>query len=185
MILPNLEKPKIEWDIPNKILITHNVLSDSECEDIISFGERNVRPGVNKYAHVFSNKFDSCLLPLNHNAHNMLQTAWQNIQIYFDFALDFIEPYELKKYYPECHFGKHVDNYYGLTQSLDRKITLSVQLTDPTEYQGGTFNVLNRKYKLPKGSIIAFPSFFTHEVEPIIIGIRWSLIGWAWGPYWK
>lgn len=185
MTLPNLEKPKIEWDISSKILVTHDVLSDTECEDIIRFGETNVRPGVNKYAHVFSTKFDSCLLPLNHAAHDMLKTAWQNVQVYFDFALDFIEPYELKKYYPECHFGKHVDNYYGLTQSLDRKVTLSVQLTHPTEYEGGAFNVLGRKYKLPKGSIIAFPSFFTHEIEPITTGTRWSLIGWAWGPYWR
>lgn len=185
MLLPILEKPKIEWDIPSKIFITHNVLSDLNCEDIIRFGETNVQPAINKYPHVFSTKFDSCLLPLNHVAHNLLQNVWQDVQVYFNFALDFVEPYELKKYYPKCHFGKHVDNYYGLTQLLDRKITLSVQLTDPTEYTGGAFNILGRKYRLPKGSVIAFPSFFTHEVESINAGIRWSLISWAWGPYWK
>jgi predicted 2-oxoglutarate/Fe(II)-dependent dioxygenase YbiX len=35
---------------------------------------------------------------------------------------------------------------------------------------------------LPAGSVIVFPSVFLypHRVEPVVEGIRYSLVSWAW-----
>jgi len=184
--VPNLEKPPIEWDIPKRIFIAENVLTDEMCNSIIEFGENKVQKSINKYTGVFEISFHSCLLPIDHEIHSSLQNVWHQAINHFQFDIDFIEPYELKRYTSNDFFGKHVDNYYSLTNNVDRKLTMSVQLSDREEYTGGELTVLT-KYKTGKGkgSVTVFPSNFPHEVNPITSGVRWSLIGWAWGPYWK
>jgi PKHD-type hydroxylase len=68
-----------------------------------------------------------------------------------------------------------------------RKISFSIQLSDPKEYTGGDlkFFLLDNKYKIcPKerGSITFFPSNLFHEVTPITCGKRYSLVSWISGP---
>lgn len=183
--IPNSPKPDISWDIGKRIFVKENVIDPSLCDDIIKFGTDNVSQGINKYPQLFDVSFHTCLLPLENEAHKHLQDVWKEIKNHFEVDIDFVEPYELKRYTSGDYFGRHTDNYYSLTGSIDRKITLSVQLTNDDEYEGGEFNVLGIKHKLKKGSIISFPTFFPHEIAPIVSGTRWSLIGWAWGPYWK
>lgn len=185
MGIPNLEKPEIIWDKKRKIYTKDFVFSPEQCEEIIKYGEPRISPGINKYPGLFSIKFESCLLPLNHSAHDILHDVWEEIINYFNFNIDFVEPYELKKYYKGCFFGKHIDNYYSISEDIDRKITMSVQLSNDTDYSGGDFSVIGENFKLKRGSVIAFPSYFNHEVKMITEGVRWSLISWAWGPYWK
>jgi hypothetical protein len=183
--IPNKPKPDINWDIEKRIFVKDNVLDPNLCDEIIKFGLDNVVKGVNKYAHVFDISFHSCLMPLDHKAHNELQDFYKEAIDFFNMDISFVEPYELKRYTSNDFFSKHIDNYYSLTVNIDRKITVSVQLSNDDEYEGGEFNVLGVKHKLGKGSVIAFPSYFPHEVEAIKSGTRWSLIGWAWGPYWR
>lgn len=184
MHLPVQDKPLISFDIDKNIFYKENILTDSQCQDIISFGENNVRAS-NNYKQSFNVKFDTCLLPLNHQVHESLENSWEEIINFFNFSISFVEPYELKRYNRGCFFANHTDNYFILSENIDRKLTLSVQLSNATDYTGGELIIYNKKFKLNKGSIIAFPSYLNHEVRPIINGIRWSLIGWAWGPNWK
>lgn len=185
-MIPNLPKPNVEFAIENKIYVKSDFLSSDICNDIIKFGEENVNPGVSKYPTAFSVKFHSCLLPLNHYIHDMLQPIWEDISNFFNFDISMVEPYELKRYERTDFFGKHVDNYYGLTSNLDRKITISIQLSKKDEYQGGKLTLpFNKSMDIDKGTIVAFPSFFPHQVSIVTSGVRWSLITWAWGPYWR
>ena len=70
-----------------------------------------------------------------------------------------------------------------------RKISLSVQLTDPGEYEGGQLQLYTKKnvQTLPKtkGSAIFFPSFLLHQVTPVTKGKRMSLVAWVTGPQFK
>jgi len=183
--IPNLSKPDINWDIDKRIFVKENVIDNELCDEIISFGNSNVIKGVSKYSNIFDISFHSCLLPLNHKVHTTLQDFYKESNSFFNFDISFIEPYELKRYTANDFFGKHIDNYYSLTVNLDRKLTISVQLSNDDEYDGGEFNIMGTKHKLKKGSVISFPSYFPHQVETITSGTRWSLIGWAWGPYWR
>ena len=67
-----------------------------------------------------------------------------------------------------------------------RKLSLSVQLTDPSQYEGCDlqFQVSDKVGVAPRkrGTVIAFPSFFLHRVTPIISGTRKALVAWATGP---
>jgi PKHD-type hydroxylase len=78
-----------------------------------------------------------------------------------------------------------------------RKLSMTCQLTDGSEYQGGELEFDFRNYDphmrdeskhlrqakeiLPKGSIIVFPSFVWHRVKPVTKGVRYSLVMWNLG----
>ena len=65
-----------------------------------------------------------------------------------------------------------------------RKLSMSIVLND--DYEGGNFEIHNEDTpKLPKGSIIVFPSFIDHRVTPVTKGTRYSLITWFVGPPFK
>jgi PKHD-type hydroxylase len=185
-LIPNLSKPEIEWHVKKRVINIDNAISIDLCDSLVDYATDHVSKGINKYPHVFGISFHSCLIPLEHEVHQVLQPIWNQTINQLGFNIDFVEPYEIKRYTSNDFFGKHVDNYYSLSKDIDRKITLSVQLTDSSEYTGGELIVLGKNTGAKnKGSVTVFPSDFPHEVAPVQSGVRWSLIGWAWGPYWK
>jgi PKHD-type hydroxylase len=73
-----------------------------------------------------------------------------------------------------------------------RKISLTINLNSPGEYEGGNlkfdFGKHNPKGEYheceeirPQGSIIIFPSFINHCVTPVTSGTRYSLVLWLLG----
>ena len=83
---------------------------------------------------------------------------------------------------PSDKYGKHVD------RTLDfvvRKLSISIQLTDPKEYEGGELylydddkgTLMDKK----QGTLILFPSYILHEVTPVTKGERNSLVSWVTG----
>ena len=67
-----------------------------------------------------------------------------------------------------------------------RKLTLSLQLSDPAAYDGcdlqaqgsGLVDTAPRS----RGALVAFPSYVLHRATPITRGQRKSLVAWALGP---
>ena len=70
-----------------------------------------------------------------------------------------------------------------------RKISISIQLSRPEDYEGGDLELLfqSQPHKLDKtrGTLIAFPSFALHRVTPVTRGTRWSLVAWVTGTRWR
>ena len=98
-----------------------------------------------------------------------------------------------------CHYkpvsaGNRVE---GLAQDfvnenieLVRKLSFSVQLSDPDDYEGGNVQFLDENgenYFAPRqrGSIILFDSRTQHRVLKVTKGTRKSIVGWVVGPRWK
>lgn len=84
------------------------------------------------------------------------------------------------------HYDYHTDNmYFGLV----RKLSVSVQLSDPNDYDGGDLLINTggepQKMKREQGTITVFPSYNLHKVTPIERGTRYSLVGWVSGPNFK
>jgi PKHD-type hydroxylase len=68
-----------------------------------------------------------------------------------------------------------------------RKLSFTIQLSDPDSYGGGEvvlYESLTDSANLSRaiGSISLFPSYTIHEVAPVTHGVRYSLVGWACGP---
>ena len=71
-----------------------------------------------------------------------------------------------------------------------RKLSFSLQLSDPSEYTGGEVQFLDNArhtYFAPKqrGTLILFDSRTPHRVRKVKSGLRKSLVGWVVGPRWK
>jgi len=70
-----------------------------------------------------------------------------------------------------------------------RKISLSIQLSRPEDYDGGDLELLYgnapRRLDRTRGTLIAFPSFMLHRVTPVTRGARWSLVAWILGNRWR
>jgi predicted 2-oxoglutarate/Fe(II)-dependent dioxygenase YbiX len=70
-----------------------------------------------------------------------------------------------------------------------RKLTLSIQLSRPEDYDGGDLELLYQAGPQPldraRGTLVAFPSFMLHRVTPVTRGARWSLVAWVVGPRWR
>lgn len=107
---------------------------------------------------------------------------------YYDFDLiGFGEPLQLTHYDQSEHgmYGWHQD--YGM--GISRKLSMVVQLTDPSEYEGGNLQILTganpQNVRKQRGLIAVFPSYILHQVTPVTQGNRQSLVAWVSGPRFK
>ena len=87
---------------------------------------------------------------------------------------------------PSDQYGKHIDRSLNI---IVRKLSLSIQLTDPKEYEGGELflyeNEKGTEMKKDQGTLILFPSYTLHEVKPVTKGERNSLVSWVTGKQFK
>jgi PKHD-type hydroxylase len=81
------------------------------------------------------------------------------------------------------HYGWHVDQG-DLTKR--RKLSLSLQLSDPSQYDGCDLQLHGAHHidtaPRTRGALIAFPSYVLHRVTPITRGVRKSVVVWTTGP---
>ena len=82
------------------------------------------------------------------------------------------------------HYNWHVDA--GRGEPATRKISVTVQLTDPRDYEGCQLLINNHAEEhvgtKERGSIHLFPGYMPHKVAPITRGIRYALVIWVHGP---
>lgn len=88
------------------------------------------------------------------------------------------------------HYDWHEDVLWlNNERDLDRKLSVTVQLSDSDDYEGGDFEI--RDVALPqrdlrkKGTVLVFPSYLEHRVTPVTKGVRKSLVTWFEGPPWS
>jgi len=124
----------------------------------------------------------------------------------WNYQYDVSEAAQFTKYKLNQHYDWHCDSWdkpyekEGPEKGKIRKISMTLQLTDGSEYEGGELefdfrnydphmrdaskHVITVKEILPKGSIVVFPSFLWHRVQPVTKGVRYSLVLWTLGyPY--
>lgn len=91
---------------------------------------------------------------------------------------------QLASYGPQQFFEWHMD--FGTGNVSNRKLSISVQLSEPDEYEGGELQfMINQNIftaTKEKGTAIIFPSFGLHRVTPVTKGVRKSIVGWISGP---
>lgn len=84
------------------------------------------------------------------------------------------------------HYDWHVDQGPLRTR---RKLSLSVQLSDPAGYEGCDLQFYggNQIETAPRerGTVIAFPSYVLHRVTPCTKGTRKAIVAWTTGPQFR
>lgn len=111
-------------------------------------------------------------------------------QRFFQFDLNKIEKLQFTYYNSEeeGYYKQHVD---PLCWNIphNRKLSVVVQLSSPSEYEGGDLVLYNSrdgmKIEKKKGMTAFFPSYTLHECTPVTKGERYSLVAWVHGPPFK
>ena len=188
------------------------------CDDIIKYGlsksETMARTGGYENRDLSKNEIKNIKRKRNSDL-VWLNDTWiyKELQPYihiankkagWNFDWDRSEACQFTKYKLNQFYDWHSDSWdkaYHKPDTLDhgkiRKLSMTCQLTDGSEYEGGELEFDFRNYDphmrkeskhlkqakeiLPKGSIIVFPSFVWHRVKPVTKGTRYSLVMWNLG----
>ena len=124
-------------------------------------------------------------MPLNCKIAQLFHKYTVEINKIFNYRLSAIQDIQYLEYSQGDYYKAHSDinNEIGST----RKISISWVIDD--EYEGGDLKinyggeevVINKTTE----QLIAFTSFMTHEVTPIISGVRKVLVCWVSGESWR
>lgn len=96
------------------------------------------------------------------------------------------DPLQAAVYSPDSRFDWHIDVGDDVTRF--RKITVSVQLSDEREYDGGNLELVGEYFdslRRLRGSAVAFPAVIGHRLTSITRGERLAVIGWLHGPAYR
>ena len=121
--------------------------------------------------------------------------ATANVEAKWTYILTESEKVQFSIYGLQSRYGWHRDTDIKLDDGVPiRKVSVSVQLSHPDDYEGGDFEIKNffghqldnnKKELRNRGTIIVFPSFLEHQVTPVTKGTRYSLVQWYSGPDWR
>jgi PKHD-type hydroxylase len=112
-----------------------------------------------------------------------------NINAMWNLHISICEQMQIGLYPPGGHYDFHIDgngfDKINSNNNLDgttRKISMVCWLND--DYEGGEFVFWEGQHtplKPPKGTIMFFPSWTMHKVNPVTKGERYSLVAWFRG----
>jgi PKHD-type hydroxylase len=107
----------------------------------------------------------------------------------FCFDIKAFGPFQYTVYGENEFYDWHIDEESQWSE-VTRKISATVLLSDPKDYDGGEFEIIPygmvnepEVYKPAAGDIIFFASHMPHRVRPVTRGVRKSLVSWILGPW--
>ena len=102
----------------------------------------------------------------------------------YNFNITGVKEISILKYDTGDFYSKHIDMS---GHDSERKLSVIIPLSN--NYEGGEtlFFTSNNPLKMPNEKNIAtfFPSYIVHEVTEVTEGVRYSLVAWANGDYFK
>lgn len=106
----------------------------------------------------------------------------------FNMDVDHAPATQFGMYSKGSFYNWHHDVNWQGESMYDRKLSIVVQLSDPSTYKGGDFEFKHVQTPInfnTQGSILVFPSYLPHRVTEITEGVRYSLVNWMEGPRWR
>ena len=194
-----VKEPKFEnssWnfeiDQVNLYAFWNNAFSKEECQTIINIAKNKglIKGKTKEESDVRDSKI-SWLYPVDDMDWVFRKVTDITLNLnerFFKFDLFGLnEGFQFTNYEaPSGKYGKHVDRGMDM---IVRKLSISIQLTDPEEYEGGELYLYDDDkgtlMDKAQGTLILFPSYVLHEVMPVTKGERNSLVTWVTGKQFK
>ena len=113
---------------------------------------------------------------------------------FFNYELEYFQAIQFARYQDGGHYDWHQDCSPQNLSKENRKLSLTMSLTDHDSYDGGLLQFYNgdRPYEdkdhdierdiKSVGSVIVFDSRDWHRVTPVTRGVRYSIVCWTVGP---
>jgi len=187
MIHPTIKIP--QNDSLTMVATAKNFLSREECKKIIDYSEShaNFDEGVVNTSGDNSSLRNSKVTFLPAVEENMwffnrLESAIKQLNQAYKYDLvGLYEGVQIASYSNGGNYGNHIDIGPGNTST--RKLSLSIQLSDSDDYEGGELEFMNVEQNSERaiGTLIAFPAFLQHCVTPVVKGKRYSMVAWVHG----
>ena len=171
------------------IMTRESVFTDTECDVIIELSKKqDSQDGITQGGD--ANLRDSQIKWINSSD----DSAWLYAKLqqiagaankFYQFNIHQLESIQLAEYSNGGHYGWHRD--LGAGRQSMRKFSISVQLSDEGSYEGGALEFFSIPVNVPKarGSVVIFPSYISHRVNPVTHGTRLSLVTWVLGAPFK
>jgi PKHD-type hydroxylase len=197
-----IKEPKFEnssWNFEldkiNLYAFWNNAFSKEECHTIVNIAkDKGLIKGTtftdNKIKNVRDSKI-SWLYPIDNMDWVFRRVTDITLNLnerFFNFDLFGLnEGFQFTNYEaPSGKYGKHVDRAINIPV---RKLSISIQLTNPEQYHGGELKLHDGEEETimskEQGTLIIFPSYVLHEVMPVTKGERNSLVTWVTGKQFK
>ena len=173
--------------------IIDNFLTKEQCEDIITKMKDNAKQ--NEGAKINTGEIVgpvSRQCKLNWLPYKENESTYQTINSMVDqvnlehFGFDKLDTNELAQYTEyetNGYYDWHFDTNVHTIGDKIRKISMTLLLNDPSEFEGGDLQLMGpgKTVPLKQGHAIIFASFLNHRVNPVKRGIRQSLVVWFGG----
>lgn len=175
--IPNVVSEKDISEINQTIRNFQNSeVEDLPAENVLKTADVSVIPmfAINHLIY----KFNQQIININR--------LYFGLDIFNDCDLEMIN-YNVYDSSNEGQYSWHIDG--TKSEPNDIKLTAILNLSE-TPYKGGEFDLfVNGPTRIPQidvpGTMLVFPSFIPHRVNPVTEGTRISLSRWIIGPTWK
>tara|TARA_R110000803_G_scaffold122864_1_gene190842 strand:+ start:104 stop:670 length:567 start_codon:yes stop_codon:yes gene_type:complete len=117
--------------------------------------------------------------------YNFIQKTNRN---YFGFdPIKITEEAQISEYSVGDYYDWHTDTPINMEKEPPvRKISMTLLLNDPSEFEGGHLEIANNTMiPMKQGHATIFASFLQHRVTPVTKGVRKSLVMWFGGEPFK
>ena len=170
--------------------VVARLFSAAQCERIVAQGEalglapgHMTRPGYSPRRCQFAWMRRD---PATAWIYDRIAEAVREVNRNYRFELvGMMDPLQFTRYDGATHdeIGWHVD--CGEGPNTTRKLSLTVQLSDPEAYDGGDLEFLAMpasSFMRHRGAAILFPALLAHRVTPVARGTRRALVAFWNGP---
>lgn len=166
-----------------------NVLTQPLIDNIVEYADSKIKPATLFHGHVdqeIRTAYDT-ELPIEEFEwfYKNIEDKIMKANFYnYKFSIEKMDLFAYIEYHGsnKGHYDWHVDGQIH----MGRKLSFSLMLSDPSEYEGGEL-ILNdgREHviKPKKGQMIVFPSNVLHKVTPVTKGIRRVIVSWIYGSH--
>ena len=184
--------------LPCHISTERPVFSPTECATIRQLGDRQPARAGDVLAHEVvgetvyraSPNRDSSIVFLDPTPESdwiyrrLAQVVRSCNHGFWQFELSGAERIQYSRYASAQHYDWHMD-LGSQGEIMHRKLSLTVQLSEPDSYQGGDLEfMIGRAREVgarEQGVVTVFPSYVLHRVAPVVQGVRCSLVQWISG----
>lgn len=182
----------------SKIFHYENWFKPEECKEIIAYAlslpcsKGSVMSGASSIHH----KMRECEIRwLNRSDYKLASLCSRIDHLYTDaqineFGMRDMFGYNEMQFTTYCgsdksHYDFHVDNGTP-KKGGDRRLSMVILLSDPSEFEGGQFEMkprANPSFLTKQGDVLFFKSDIEHRVLPVTEGTRHSIVVWFYGAH--
>lgn len=188
-------KLNIKDDNPSLYYVYNDVLTPSACDMLVKVYSNDLVPKEAPYIGGGEGIIDRSVrdvqrvqLPVYKDLGSRLAAvgldANHNV---WNFNITHAQQSEFLMYPEGGHYKAHIDTLMDPKEKNCRKLTVLAFLND--DFVGGRFFIMNGHTKIyptqTKGTVLVFPSFLAHGVDPVESGVRYSAVAWMVGEFFK